>query len=108
MFDSNTAKMRGLNLNAIYQSIVSAMIVMQFLQVSIREKNMSKTALLTLALALSGTMMFADAALAAKKKLTYEQAWARCKTHVDKIMKSHESQRYQAGASCMKRFGYNI
>ena len=69
---------------------------------------MSKTALLTLALALSGTMMFADAALAAKKKITYEQAWARCKKHVDKIAGDQHTQRSTAGASCMKRFGYNI
>jgi hypothetical protein len=50
-------------------------------------------------------------ALAAKKKpehLTYEQAWARCKVHVDKLAADQQSARYSRGAACMKMFGYNI
>jgi hypothetical protein len=52
----------------------------------------------------------ADAAFAAKKPahLTYEQAWARCQVHVDKLQRDAQSQRYSRGAACMHMFGYRI
>ena len=71
---------------------------------------MSKSAFIAIAVVVSGTMFFApaDTAWAAKKKLTYDQAWAKCKVHVDKIAGDQHSQKAAAGASCMKRYGYNI
>ena len=52
----------------------------------------------------------ADTASAAKKRahVTYEQAWARCKVHVDKLQADAQSQRYSRGAACMHMFGYKI
>ncbi len=52
----------------------------------------------------------ADTAFAAKKPahLTYEQAWARCKVHVDKLAADQQSARYSRGAACMHMFGYRI
>jgi hypothetical protein len=43
------------------------------------------------------------------KKLTLEQAWAFCKAQLDKRFSwDQTSQRYAAGGSCMKRFGYRL
>ena len=51
----------------------------------------------------------ADTASAAKKPhLTYDQAWARCKVHVDKLAADHQSQRYSRGSACMHAYGYRI
>ena len=64
-----------------------------------------------IALSIALPLAVADTASAAKKKpekLTYEQAWARCKVHVDKLQADAQSQRYSRGASCMHRFGYSI
>ena len=66
---------------------------------------------LVVALAIAMPLAVADTAFAAKKKpekLTYEQAWARCKVHVDKLQADAQSQRYTRGAACMKMYGYNI
>jgi transposase len=63
------------------------------------------------ALSMAMPLGVAETAFAAKKKpekLTYEQAWARCKVHVDKLAADQQSQRYTRGAACMKMFGYNI
>jgi len=50
----------------------------------------------------------ADGALAAtKKKLTYEQAWAKCKKYTDVLARDQEAARYARGASCMHKYGYN-
>jgi hypothetical protein len=40
--------------------------------------------------------------------LTYEQAWARCKVHVDTLARDQQSARYSRGAACMHMFGYKI
>ena len=73
---------------------------------------MSKLKPLRIAIMLSVTLPLgiADTALAAKKPahLTYEQAWARCKVHVDKLAADHQSQRYSRGAACMHMYGYRI
>jgi hypothetical protein len=64
-----------------------------------------------IALSIAIPLGVADAALAAKKPpehLTYEQAWARCKVHVDKLQRDAQSQRYSRGAACMHMFGYRI
>jgi hypothetical protein len=66
---------------------------------------------LAIVLSIAMPLGFADTALAAKKPpahLTYEQAWARCKVHVDKLQADAQSQRYSRGAACMHMFGYRI
>jgi hypothetical protein len=54
----------------------------------------------------------ADSALAAKKKLTYEQAWDACKKEMDKMgifgTSTQANERHTRGAACMKRYGYKI
>jgi hypothetical protein len=51
-------------------------------------------------------------AFAFKKKgdphLTYEQAWAKCQAHVDKLQRDAQAQRYSRGAACMHTYGYRI
>jgi hypothetical protein len=62
------------------------------------------------ALSIAIPLGVADAAFAAKKPvhLTYEQAWARCKVHVDTLARDQQSARYSRGAACMHMFGYKI
>ena len=54
----------------------------------------------------------AENALAAKKKLTYEQAWDVCKKEMDKMgifgTTTQANERHTRGAACMKRYGYKI
>jgi hypothetical protein len=51
----------------------------------------------------------AETAFAAKKThLTYAQAYARCKVHVDKLQTDAQSQRYSRGAACMHMYGYKL
>jgi hypothetical protein len=52
----------------------------------------------------------ADTAFAAKKRehVTYEQAWARCKTFTDALARDAHSQRYSRGAACMHQHGYRL
>ncbi|HET7803253.1 MAG TPA: hypothetical protein VFL53_03350 [Pseudolabrys sp.] len=54
----------------------------------------------------------ADSALAAKKKLTYEQAWDACKKEMDKMgifgTSTQANERHTRGAACMKKYGYKI
>ncbi len=66
--------------------------------------------LIAIGLSIAIPLGLADTAFAAKKPahLTYEQAWARCKVHVDKLPADAQSQRYSRGAACMKMFGYRI
>jgi hypothetical protein len=49
-------------------------------------------------------------ASAQKKKLTYEQAFAKCKEDVNRTLPTeyHSAGRYARGASCMKQLGYNL
>ena len=58
------------------------------------------------------TSGLADKALAAKKKLTYEQAWEACKKEMDKMgifgTSTQANERHTRGAACMKRYGYKI
>jgi len=64
------------------------------------------------ALAMAMPLALADTAFAAKKKpaekLTFDQAWAICKAHVDKLQADAQSQRYSRGAACMYTYGYRI
>lgn len=43
-----------------------------------------------------------------KKQYTYEEAWKRCQTEVNKLPGDQVAQRHARGASCMKRLGHNI
>jgi hypothetical protein len=63
-----------------------------------------------IALSIAMPLGVADTAFAAKKPahLTYDQAWARCKVHVDKLQADAQSQRYSRGAACMHMYGYRI
>jgi hypothetical protein len=63
-----------------------------------------------IALSVAVPLALADAAFAAKKaeKLTFEQAWAVCKTQVDKLAADQQSARYSRGAACMHHYGYRI
>ena len=55
---------------------------------------------------------FANGALAAKKQLTYEQAYAKCKAIMDKQgtygTSTMANERYTRGAACMKKYGHNL
>ena len=65
---------------------------------------------LVIALSVAMPLGVAGTAFAAKKPahLTYEQAWAKCKVHVDKLQADAQSQRYSRGAACMHMHGYRI
>jgi hypothetical protein len=53
-----------------------------------------------------------DTASAAKKKLTYDQAYARCKAVMDKAgtpgVGINPNTRYTQGSACMKKYGYRL
>ena len=53
-----------------------------------------------------------NASAATKKKLTYEQAYARCKSIMDKEgtpgTSTQSNVRYTRGAACMKKYGYKL
>lgn len=66
-----------------------------------------------LATTLVGAFGFADNASAAtKKKLTYDEAYARCKSIMDKEgtpgTSTQSNVRYTRGAGCMKRYGHKL
>jgi hypothetical protein len=69
-------------------------------------KSLSVVIALSIAMPLGVT----DTASAAKKRehLTYEQAWARCKTFTDALSRDAHSQRYSRGAACMHKHGYRL
>ena len=45
---------------------------------------------------------------AAQGRVTYEQAWAKCKAQLDWMYRAGESQRYTRGAACMYGYGYRL
>jgi hypothetical protein len=53
-----------------------------------------------------------DASAAAKKKLTYEEAYAKCKTVLDKEgalgTSTQANERHTRGAACMKKYGHKL
>ena len=65
-----------------------------------------------IALSVALPLGVADAGFAAKKapakKLTFEEAWAKCQVEVDKLQKDAQSQRYSRGSACMHMYGYRI
>jgi hypothetical protein len=67
---------------------------------------------LFLIIAITATSAVLDNALAAKKKLTYEEAWVYCKDKMDKEKTYgttlQGNERFLRGGACMKHFGYNL
>ncbi|MGC2643189.1 MAG: hypothetical protein WA406_15935 [Pseudolabrys sp.] len=65
-----------------------------------------------LAGALAAAFGFVDNASAAKKKITYEEAYQRCKAVMDKEgtpgTGTQSNVRYTRGAACMKKYGYKL
>jgi len=64
-------------------------------------------------LALSFGAVFAIAispsAFAQSKKLSYEQAWAQCKSQIDRTIPGDQATaRATAGGACMKKYGYRL
>lgn len=43
-----------------------------------------------------------------KEKVSREQAWSLCAAEISKIPGDQHSQRYTAGAACMKKYGHKI
>jgi hypothetical protein len=48
------------------------------------------------------------AAVGSGGRLSYEQAWARCKAFVDVLPRDAQSQRYSRGSACMHQYGYRL
>jgi len=65
-----------------------------------------------LAAALAVAFGLSDGASAAKKKLTYEEAYAKCKSIMDKEgapgTSTQANVRHTRGAACMKKYGYKL
>jgi hypothetical protein len=71
---------------------------------------MLKLTSLGIAIALSTALPLGatDVAYAAKKHLTYDEAYKKCKIEVDKLQYDAQSQRYSRGAACMHHYGYKL
>jgi len=58
------------------------------------------------------TLLLADGAAAAKKKLTYDEAYAKCKSIMDKEgtpgTSTQANVRHTRGAACMKKYGHKL
>ncbi len=66
-----------------------------------------------LAVVLAAAFGFANnASAAAKKKLTYDEAYAKCKSILDKEgtpgTSTQSNVRYTRGAACMKKYGHKL
>jgi hypothetical protein len=66
-----------------------------------------------LTIAMAATSGFAvNASAASKKKLSYEEAWAHCKSLLDKERQpgdmSSGQHRIFRGRACMEKYGYKI
>jgi hypothetical protein len=73
-------------------------------------KNRILTTLVVAALA--AALGLIDNASAAAKKLTYEQAYAKCKSIMDKEgtpgTSTQSNVRHTRGAACMKKYGHRL
>ena len=67
-----------------------------------------KLLLVFLATTLAIAFAFGDSASAARRKLTYDQAYAKCKAELDKARLAGHTERYTVGAGCMKKYGYRL
>jgi hypothetical protein len=72
----------------------------------------SKMFIAFLAVALAAPLGFVDTASAAKKKVTYDEAWRLCKAQLDKSgafgTGLAANERHTRGAGCMRKYGYRI
>ncbi len=72
----------------------------------------SSFAILAAVLAIVTVTIADDASAASKKKLTYEQAYAKCKAIIDKEgtpgTTTQANVRYTRGGACMKKYGYKL
>jgi len=73
---------------------------------------MSRFSVYATAVVLGGAMVMglAEPASATKtKKMTYEQAWAACRTQVSQSVPGDQhSARHSAGSACMRKHGHRI
>ena len=72
-------------------------------------KQKALVAVLTIAMAASGIVVSASAAT--KKKLSYEEAWAHCKSLLDQEKTPGDlagQWRTFRGRACMQKYGYKI
>jgi len=61
------------------------------------------------ALSAAALLVPATTASAAKaKKISYEEAWATCRTEVSILPGEQQQNRYARGAACMKKHGYRL
>jgi len=76
----------------------------------VSNKQKTLVAVLTIAMAAASAIVVNTSA-AAKKKLSYEQAWAHCKSLLDKEKApgdlSGHSRTFR-GSACMHHYGYRI
>jgi len=72
-----------------------------------RKRNLHAAVILV-----SGTVALSLGALApaaAAKKLTYDQAWAKCQSKINKAVPGDQaSARMAWGSACMKKYGHKI
>jgi hypothetical protein len=72
----------------------------------------SKLFIAFLAVALAAPLGFVDTALAAKKRVSYDEAWRLCKAQLDKSgawgTGLAANERHTRGAGCMRKYGYRI
>ena len=72
----------------------------------------SKVLVAIIAISFAAPFGFADTASAAKKKVTYDQAWQLCKAELDKSgawgTGLSANERHTRGAGCMRKYGYRI
>ena len=64
-----------------------------------------------LALSVAGVLIiFGAPDASAQKKMTYEQAYRKCKTQVDRTYPTslETTGRYLHGGACMKQLGFNL
>jgi len=73
---------------------------------------MSRNKLFIALLAVGVAVTFGFADNASAKKLTYEQAYAKCKSIMDKEgtpgTSTQSNVRYTRGSACMKKYGYRL
>jgi hypothetical protein len=75
--------------------------------------NKQKTLVTVLTIAMAAASgIVVNASAATKKKLSYEQAWAHCKSLLDAEKQpgdqSSGHHRYFRGSACMHHYGYKI
>jgi hypothetical protein len=65
-----------------------------------------------IALSLGTALAFAVSPASAAKKVSYEQAWAKCKAEIGANVPMQDTTtsaaRASAGGACMKKYGYRL